>query len=99
MLPVFDFDAACALSKGERPYQEDAIIADFARGSDIGLAVLADGMGGHAAGDVWAGAGLVAQPEMIARMKSTKHPIWARFIWRVIAYPNRQVVIKLKRVV
>ena len=52
MQPTFDFDAACALSKGERPYQEDAIIADFARGSDIGLAVLADGMGGHAAGDV-----------------------------------------------
>jgi hypothetical protein len=46
-----------------------------------------------------AGAGLVAQPEMIARLKSTKHPIWARFIWRVIAYPSRQVVIKLKRIV
>ena len=48
----FDFDVSCALSKGQRSYQEDAIIADFARGSETGLAVLADGMGGHAAGDV-----------------------------------------------
>ena len=48
----FDFDAASALSKGCRSYQEDAVIADYSRGSDIGLTVLADGMGGHAAGDV-----------------------------------------------
>ncbi|WP_300013966.1 protein phosphatase 2C domain-containing protein [uncultured Roseobacter sp.] len=52
MHPTFDFDAASALSKGQRCYQEDAVIADFSRGSDVGLAVLADGMGGHAAGDV-----------------------------------------------
>lgn len=48
----FDFDATSALSKGQRSYQEDAVIADYSRGADIGLAVLADGMGGHAAGDV-----------------------------------------------
>ncbi|WP_300035031.1 protein phosphatase 2C domain-containing protein [uncultured Roseobacter sp.] len=48
----FDFDAASALSKGGRSYQEDAVIADYSRGSDIGLTVLADGMGGHAAGDI-----------------------------------------------
>ncbi len=52
MPPSFDFDATSALSKGQRSYQEDAVIADFSRGSDVGLAVLADGMGGHAAGDV-----------------------------------------------
>lgn len=52
MHPVFDFDAASALSQGERSYQEDAVVADFSRGSEIGVAVLADGMGGHAAGDV-----------------------------------------------
>lgn len=52
MQPAFDFDAACALSKGQRSYQEDAVVADFARGSDMGFVVLADGMGGHAAGDV-----------------------------------------------
>lgn len=49
---TFDFDAITALSKGQRSYQEDAVIADFSRGADVGLAVLADGMGGHAAGDV-----------------------------------------------
>jgi protein phosphatase len=52
MRPVFDFDATSALSRGQRSYQEDAIIADFSRGTEVGLAVLADGMGGHAAGDV-----------------------------------------------
>ncbi len=52
MQPPFDFDTACALHQGRRDYQEDALIADFARGTDVGLAVLADGMGGHAAGDV-----------------------------------------------
>lgn len=49
---MFSFDAATALSKGERDYQEDAIISDFAKGSDAGFVVLADGMGGHAAGDI-----------------------------------------------
>ncbi|WP_300061328.1 protein phosphatase 2C domain-containing protein [uncultured Roseobacter sp.] len=52
MPATFDFDAASALSKGARAYQEDAVIADFSRGSDVGVAVLADGMGGHAAGDI-----------------------------------------------
>lgn len=52
MQPGLHADAASALSKGQRSYQEDAVIADFARGSDVGLIVLADGMGGHAAGDV-----------------------------------------------
>lgn len=52
MTPQFEFDAASALSKGQRAYQEDAIISDFARGADNGLVVLADGMGGHAAGDI-----------------------------------------------
>ncbi len=52
MRPVLEFDAATALSKGQRSYQEDAIITDFARGADVGCVVLADGMGGHAAGDV-----------------------------------------------
>ncbi|MEM6887951.1 MAG: protein phosphatase 2C domain-containing protein [Pseudomonadota bacterium] len=52
MRPAFEIDAACALNQGQRTYQEDAVIADFARGTDVGLAVLSDGMGGHAAGDV-----------------------------------------------
>jgi protein phosphatase len=46
------FDVASGISQGQRPYQEDALVTDFSLGSDIGFAVLADGMGGHAAGDV-----------------------------------------------
>lgn len=46
------FDVASAISQGGRDYQEDAIITDFPFGADSGLVVLADGMGGHAAGDV-----------------------------------------------
>lgn len=48
----FCLDAASALSRGGRAYQEDAVVADFSRGTDFGFAVLADGMGGHASGEV-----------------------------------------------
>lgn len=46
------FDTASATSKGGRDYQEDAIISDFTAGAEISIAVLADGMGGQAAGDL-----------------------------------------------
>ncbi|PWE31391.1 serine/threonine-protein phosphatase [Maritimibacter sp. 55A14] len=46
------FDVASAICQGGRDYQEDTIVIDFPTGTDIGVAVLADGMGGHAAGDV-----------------------------------------------
>lgn len=46
------YDVASGLSQGGRDYQEDAIIADFPFGVDSGVAVLADGMGGHEAGDI-----------------------------------------------
>jgi protein phosphatase len=46
------YDVASAIAQGGRSYQEDAIATDFPFGMDSGLAVLADGMGGHAAGDV-----------------------------------------------
>ncbi len=46
------YDVASAMAQGGRSYQEDAIVTDFPFGMDSGLAVLADGMGGHAAGDV-----------------------------------------------
>ena len=49
---VFCFDTATALNQGGREYQEDSVIADFSNGSELGFVVLADGMGGHAAGDV-----------------------------------------------
>ncbi len=46
------YDVATGLSQGGRDYQEDAIVTDFPFGMDSGVAVLADGMGGHEAGDV-----------------------------------------------
>ena len=46
------FDVASAICQGGRDYQEDAIVTDFPFGADTGVVVLADGMGGHAAGDV-----------------------------------------------
>ena len=52
MAVKFKIDAASAISKGGREYQEDALIMDFARGANVGIAVLSDGMGGHAAGDL-----------------------------------------------
>ncbi len=52
MAATFKFDSATAISKGARELQEDAIIADFSNGADASIAVLADGMGGHAAGDL-----------------------------------------------
>ena len=50
--PLFSFDVASAMSRGAREYQEDAMLADVSNGADLGFVILADGMGGHAAGDV-----------------------------------------------
>ncbi len=50
--PDIRFDVASVLNRGCRDYQEDAIATDFPIGEDFGYAVLSDGMGGHAAGDV-----------------------------------------------
>ncbi|MEM1387528.1 MAG: protein phosphatase 2C domain-containing protein [Pseudomonadota bacterium] len=46
------FDVATAVALGQREAQEDAIVADFPIGGGLGLVVLADGMGGHNAGDI-----------------------------------------------
>lgn len=51
-LAELHFDSATAQALGRRACQEDAIVTHFAQGTDIGFVVLADGMGGHAAGDV-----------------------------------------------
>lgn len=51
-LPEPRFDVACALDRGGRDYQEDTLVSDFAVGDDCGIVVLADGMGGHSAGDI-----------------------------------------------
>ena len=50
--PDIRFDVACVLNRGRRDYQEDALAVDFTVGEDLAYAVLSDGMGGHAAGDV-----------------------------------------------
>ena len=51
-VPDIRYDVASVLNRGHRDYQEDAIATDFPLGADFGYAVLSDGMGGHAAGDV-----------------------------------------------
>ena len=45
-------DSAMALCQGQRARQEDCIATHFPTGGPLGFAVLADGMGGHAAGDM-----------------------------------------------
>lgn len=45
-------NVSSALSLGQRERQEDALAVAFPDGSDLGFAVLSDGMGGHAAGDL-----------------------------------------------
>lgn len=50
--PQIVAEAATATHIGARKRQEDAVLADFSRGSDLGLAVLSDGMGGHDDGDL-----------------------------------------------
>ncbi|WP_424978544.1 PP2C family protein-serine/threonine phosphatase [Leisingera sp. S232] len=61
-----EYDAATAISQGRRARQEDAVAADFLAGSGTGFAVLADGMGGHAAGDV---AARIVVTEVFAELK------------------------------
>lgn len=51
-LVKLNYDVSTAQSVGQRDCQEDAIVSHFAQGSDFGFVVLADGMGGHAAGDI-----------------------------------------------
>lgn len=47
-----NFGASTVLMRGAREYQEDALLAHFPYGAGFGFAVLSDGMGGHAGGDV-----------------------------------------------
>lgn len=49
---TLQLDTAVAINRGKRATQEDAILSDFTIGNRMGLVVLADGMGGHNAGDV-----------------------------------------------
>jgi serine/threonine protein phosphatase PrpC len=51
---VFDpqYDVATAQSQGCRERQEDAVAVSCPQGAEFGFAVVSDGMGGHAAGDL-----------------------------------------------
>lgn len=60
------FDVATGVDRGSRKQQEDAIVADFPIGENCGIAVLADGMGGHASGDV---ASAITVTEVFAQLK------------------------------
>ena len=60
------YDAAPAISVGRRDQQEDAVAIDFAEGAELGFIVLADGMGGHLAGDV---ASRIVVTEMFSELK------------------------------
>lgn len=64
--PEIRFDVASVLNRGAREYQEDALATDFPMGADLGYAVLSDGMGGHAAGDV---ASKIVVTEVFAELK------------------------------
>lgn len=52
ILAEVGFDIATAQGLGQRDCQEDAIACHFVHGNAFGFVVLADGMGGHAAGDI-----------------------------------------------
>lgn len=50
--PALEYDAATAQLLGARQVQQDAIATQFTLGAEPGLVVLADGMGGHTAGEI-----------------------------------------------
>jgi serine/threonine protein phosphatase PrpC len=50
MAQAFRIEAATGLSLGDREHQEDAVLCDMPQGDGAGIAVLADGLGGHVAG-------------------------------------------------
>ncbi len=68
----FQFDVATGASKGKRDYQEDAVICAFPAGQPVGFAILADGMGGHASGDV---ASALVAAELYCHLKVNQLPI------------------------
>ncbi|SMP30996.1 PP2C family protein-serine/threonine phosphatase [Shimia sagamensis] len=65
-LGELSFDVATALSLGARERQEDTVVADFPLGAPMGFAVLSDGMGGHACGDVASG---IVATELFSELK------------------------------
>ncbi|WP_300548831.1 protein phosphatase 2C domain-containing protein [Roseovarius sp.] len=68
MLPTAElvYDTSMAMVLGRRERQEDAVVSDFSSGEAFGFVVLADGMGGHAAGDV---ASKIVVTEVFSKLK------------------------------
>ncbi|WP_072777256.1 PP2C family protein-serine/threonine phosphatase [Marivita hallyeonensis] len=60
-------DAVTLLNQGRRERQEDAVASDFPEGSDVGFAVLGDGMGGHTSGEI---ASNIVVSEVFRRIKA-----------------------------
>jgi protein phosphatase len=78
------YDTASALIQGGRDYQEDAVVADFPLGSDLGVIVLSDGMGGHAAGDI---ASKIVMTEVYSELKfqSGRRNDFERYLPEILA--------------
>jgi serine/threonine protein phosphatase PrpC len=64
--PAYAYDVSSAAVIGRRDRQEDSIAADFAEGAPFGFVVVADGMGGHAAGEV---ASNIVVTQVFSRLK------------------------------
>ncbi|NNE89051.1 MAG: serine/threonine-protein phosphatase [Silicimonas sp.] len=65
------FEIGTAIHKGARDYQQDALVTNFLPGEDHGIAILADGMGGHLGGDV---ASAISVGVAFAEIKSKLKP-------------------------
>lgn len=65
-LPELSFDNTTGICLGKREHQEDALASDFPMDGRISFAVLADGMGGHAAGEV---ASTIVVTEVFSELK------------------------------
>ena len=81
--PDIRFDVASVLNRGCRDYQEDAIATDFPLGADFGYAVLTDGMGGHAAGDV-ASKNVVTEVFSELKFQSSDIPSFVQNVGKVL---------------
>ena len=74
LLPKLRYDVASVLNPGRRSQQEDALAADFPHGGELSFAVLSDGMGGHAAGEI---ASKIVVTEVFSELKfQSSDPRW-----------------------